>query len=94
MAVTGRGVWELGRPRPYTGRSSTVTSTRGYAAGTARSCTAAASASARQQYACGSAVRAVVWIVLYEAWMSRASRCCRRVSCVLECTTTARYAVP
>jgi hypothetical protein len=27
MAVIGRGFWELGRPRPYTGHSSTVTST-------------------------------------------------------------------
>ena len=28
VALIGRGLWELGRPRPYTGRSSTVTSTR------------------------------------------------------------------
>jgi len=55
-----------------------------------RSWAAAASASARQQYSCCSAVRAVVWSVLYEAWMSRLSRCCRRLSCALEWMTTAR----
>jgi len=34
MTVMGRGLWTLGRPRPYTGRSSTVTSTRWYGAQT------------------------------------------------------------
>ena len=40
-----------------------------------------------QKYSCCSARRAAVWAVLYEAWMSRSSRCCRRLSCVLEWIT-------
>ncbi len=60
MALTARGLRGLGRPRLYSGRSSTVTSIRWYAGGIARSFAAAASASARQQYSCCSAVRAVV----------------------------------
>jgi hypothetical protein len=50
----------------------------------ARSFAAAASASARQKYSGCSAVRAAVWTVLYEAWLARSSRFCRRLSCALE----------
>jgi len=49
---------------------------------------------ARHQDAGGAAVRPVLCRVLYEAWLSRAHRCCRRWSCALERTTTARSAVP
>src|SRR5216683_7002211 len=94
MALTGRGLWALGRPRPYRGRSVTATSTRWYAVGWARSCAAAAAASARQKYSCCAARRAAVCTVLYEVWSSRSSRCCRRLSCALERMTTARYGGP
>ena len=60
----------------------------------ARHFAAAASASARQQYASCAAVRAGACRGLSDAWSARSSRCCRRVSCALAWRTTAREGVP